>query len=163
MFFQMTLGGSESPNDQQRSHQGNSGMQAFHQNEAPIITNEILLRRIKNRERQRRYRERKRLEADMKNSHFIEHHLFCPAETPPNAVYETRVHSGRKWKKEARRLFFPTKLGNMDFEEELTVVKLAASEHKNESGRRDWKADARKKMEFEGGDALGLSVWSDIK
>ncbi|KAK8926253.1 hypothetical protein KSP39_PZI018942 [Platanthera zijinensis] len=160
MIFQMTLGGSELPNDPQRSHQGNGGMNVFHHSETLMITDEILLRRIKNRERQRRYRERKRLEADKKKSHLIEHRLFFPAETPPNAVYEKRVHSGRKWKKEARRVYFSTRLENMEFEEALTVAELATKEH---NGRRDWKADARKKMEFEGGEALGLSVWSDIK
>lgn len=68
---------------------------------------EVIARRIKNRERQRRYRARKRQEADMKRACAISQ----PSQpqvtetlvnnTPMEIV--TRVYSQRNWKKDARK------------------------------------------------------------
>ncbi|KAG0474769.1 hypothetical protein HPP92_014455 [Vanilla planifolia] len=53
------------------------------QDESQSIADEILARRIKNRDRQRRYR-RKRLEADMQRSCLMEGRVFWTAETISN-------------------------------------------------------------------------------
>ncbi|CAH1419966.1 unnamed protein product [Lactuca virosa] len=72
---------------------------------------EVIARRIKNRERQRRYRARKRQEADMKRASYIISQPSQPSQqqlpetlvnnTPMEIV--TRVYSQRNWKKDARR------------------------------------------------------------
>ncbi|CAN0842907.1 hypothetical protein LINGRAHAP2_LOCUS3712 [Linum grandiflorum] len=94
-----------------------------------------MTRRLKNRERQRRYRARKRLEAD-KGRSSVANIQSDPAKLDVgkghrSSKYETRVHCTRKWKKEARR----------------TSVHLAGDElgKKPSLGRRNWKAEARKK------------------
>ncbi|CAI9290650.1 unnamed protein product [Lactuca saligna] len=69
---------------------------------------EVIARRIKNRERQRRYRARKRQEADMKRASYI---ISQPSQPPvPETLVNntpmeivTRVYSQRNWKKDARR------------------------------------------------------------
>nr|XP_010919959.1 uncharacterized protein LOC105043928 [Elaeis guineensis] len=92
---------------------------------SPVVTDDIMTRRLKNRERQRRYRARKRLEADMKKSCLLGQHALVPSEAQSNRIfvnvnpyqfvlplgvqtngvtitYEARVYSGRKWKQDAR-------------------------------------------------------------
>lgn len=92
----------------------------------PVIADDMIARRLKNRERQRRYRARKRLEADMKKSCLLGQHALLPSEAQSNGhfinvnpsqfvlpleaqtngvavTYEARVYSGRKWKQDARR------------------------------------------------------------
>ncbi|XP_023750889.1 uncharacterized protein LOC111899260 [Lactuca sativa] len=72
---------------------------------------EVIARRIKNRERQRRYRARKRQEADMKRAPYIISQPSQPSqpEVPETLVNNTpmeivtRVYSQRNWKKDARR------------------------------------------------------------
>lgn len=71
---------------------------------------EVISRRIKNRERQRRYRARKRQEADMKRA-FVTSQPIQPLITEtqvnqdnnPPVDFVTRVYSQRNWKKDARR------------------------------------------------------------
>ncbi|PKA53270.1 hypothetical protein AXF42_Ash010000 [Apostasia shenzhenica] len=154
---------------------GDSCMSTLLESDAQRITNEILARRIKNRERQRRYRARKRLEADMQRSYLIEPRLSWPAEgiesygttfsldaSMISAAYEARVYSGRKWKKEARQAYFSERLGKLEFGQKSSEVELIAQYPSNPRGRRDWKADARSKMEMGAREhdrlALGLSV-----
>lgn len=91
-------------------------------------TDEIMARRLKNRERQRRYRARKRLEEDMKRSYMVQQCDWLPNEkqqqqqqqqlcgtstefgnqqvSRSNATVNSssdRVHCSRKWKKDARQ------------------------------------------------------------
>ncbi|CAL9081234.1 unnamed protein product [Musa textilis] len=47
----------------------------------PAVTDDIMARRLKNRERQRRYRARKRLESDMKRSCLLVQHTALENET----------------------------------------------------------------------------------
>lgn len=69
--------------------------------------NDIMTRRLKNRERQRRYRARKRLEAETKKSFVVEETPAVKVEQPPNGNYNnncmTRIYCKRDWKKDARR------------------------------------------------------------
>ncbi|XVF13622.1 hypothetical protein REPUB_Repub08aG0223500 [Reevesia pubescens] len=68
--------------------------------------NDIMARRLKNRERQRRYRARKRLEADMKKPHVLSQPTIPQVELQLNGILNigtTRVHCKRDWKKDARR------------------------------------------------------------
>jgi len=67
--------------------------------------NDITTRRLKNRERQRRYRARKRLEAETKKSFVIEETPSVTVEQPPNRNHNncmTRIYCKRDWKKDAR-------------------------------------------------------------
>ncbi|XP_028789239.1 uncharacterized protein LOC114758012 [Neltuma alba] len=68
---------------------------------------DILTRRLKNRERQRRYRARKRLEAETKKSSVARDITpITPQEEPQstgNHNLMTRVYCNRDWKKDARR------------------------------------------------------------
>ncbi|WOL19534.1 hypothetical protein Cni_G28332 [Canna indica] len=102
---------------------------------SPVVSDEILVRRRKNRERQRRYRERKRRESDLRRTCLLNQHQTSQSDallnlTPvntssSNAVcsfpYEARIYSGRNWKKDARET------------------------HIRSNGRRNWKAEARNK------------------
>ncbi|KAG5540116.1 hypothetical protein RHGRI_020371 [Rhododendron griersonianum] len=68
--------------------------------------NDIMARRLKNRERQRRYRERKRLEADMKKAPTINSSKPLLLEMHVNRIpnnFVTTVRRRRDWKKDARR------------------------------------------------------------
>lgn len=97
------------------------GSMVLHHDEkdASRSPDDILVRRLKNRERQRRYRARKRQEADLRKAssvdqstplHFPQMHtefLSVPLEveisvsgTAPD--YLTRIHCQRDWKKDAR-------------------------------------------------------------
>ncbi|XVF11041.1 hypothetical protein REPUB_Repub07fG0235300 [Reevesia pubescens] len=63
-------------------------------------------RRLKNRERQRRYRARKRLEADKQMSPVLSQPTIPQVELQLNGILNngmTRVHCKRDWKKDARR------------------------------------------------------------
>ncbi|XWS49565.1 hypothetical protein CRYUN_Cryun12cG0014000 [Craigia yunnanensis] len=68
--------------------------------------NDIMTRRLKNRERQRRYRARKRLEADMQKSHVRSQPTIPQVELQLNGILNNamaHVHCKRDWKKDARR------------------------------------------------------------
>lgn len=142
--------------------------------------NDIMMRRMKNRERQRRYRARKRLEADSMKSKIIEQPTTPVAELQPNGVvsnWTSRVHCRRDWKKDARQAHISKNsevsrnggtvtvpvpssesqtLGlSSGTKAELPVQRESQSEishdivnyatHRTVPGRRDWKAEARKK------------------
>ncbi|KMT11650.1 hypothetical protein BVRB_5g105900 [Beta vulgaris subsp. vulgaris] len=70
--------------------------------------NDVMYRRLKNRERQRRYRERKRLQTDVSNGHLANQSSQMQIVLlPTNGTAEqavTRVHCRRDWKKDARRV-----------------------------------------------------------
>ncbi|XP_027361414.1 uncharacterized protein LOC113869334 isoform X2 [Abrus precatorius] len=68
--------------------------------------NDILTRRLKNRERQRRYRARKRLEAETKKSFAVEETAAVKVELQPDGNHNSfmsRIYCKRDWKKDARR------------------------------------------------------------
>ncbi|XVF52356.1 hypothetical protein PTKIN_Ptkin05aG0012200 [Pterospermum kingtungense] len=68
--------------------------------------NDIMTRRLKNRERQRRYRARKRLEADKQKSHVRNEPTVPKVELQLDGILNNamaRVHCKRDWKKDARR------------------------------------------------------------
>ncbi|KAH0456381.1 hypothetical protein IEQ34_014288 [Dendrobium chrysotoxum] len=133
-------------------------------------TDEVLVRRIKNRERQRKYRARKRLEADMLRSYTTKQQMFWPTisasddtflsfksngstsplELQPDIVvspaYGYRLYSGKKWKKEARKVYFSTTVENPSFEQQPAQVESVIKNTINPSGRRNWKAEARHKI-----------------
>ncbi|XP_026662263.2 uncharacterized protein LOC103711765 [Phoenix dactylifera] len=143
-----------------------------------VVTDDIMTRRLKNRERQRRYRARKRLEADMKKSCL---HALLPSETQSNGIfinvnpyqfvlpleahsngdtftYEARVYSGRKWKQDARRahllqeLMDPSNVPSVPPPHLIKPPLEAGSNlecHTNPTGKRDWKADARNKVDVD--------------
>ncbi|KAI3453411.1 hypothetical protein Pfo_010074 [Paulownia fortunei] len=98
------------------------GSLVLHHDEKEAVgsPDDILVRRLKNRERQRRYRARKRHEADLKKASVVDqstplHYQQMPTEflsvpveveisvnlTSPDCL--TRVHCQRDWKKDARR------------------------------------------------------------
>ncbi|KAL7111235.1 hypothetical protein ACP275_05G075600 [Erythranthe tilingii] len=103
----------------------------LHQDEKEGVRNpdEILVRRLKNRERQRRYRARKRNQADLEKTsivvvdqstslhyqHMSTQLLPVPVQvdislnvTPPDSLI-TRVHCKRDWKKDARTVHIHNK------------------------------------------------------
>lgn len=85
-------------------------MESSDKNKGSESLNDIMYRRLKNRERQRRYRERKRLQADAGKSLAMSS-VSDPSQwqivpLPNNGMIEqvvTRVHCTRDWKKDARR------------------------------------------------------------
>ena len=137
---------------------------------------DITTRRLKNRERQRRYRARKRLEEEIKKSSVINQSTPPQVDLQQNVIHGpcmTRVHCKRDWKKDARKAHTSK---DQDVISNVTVTltsesqtpcstngikaetslkrechseishSLASSEtHRTIVGRRDWKADARKK------------------
>ena len=144
--------------------------------------NDIMTRRMKNRERQRRYRARKRLEADSMKSSIITQSSSPPlideqplavisnwSDQQPISIVENwsdRVHSRRDWKKDARSAHVlkdsevsssespslglsPASKAELPLGHEshpsasLDLVNNAL--HETTSGRRDWKAEARKR------------------
>lgn len=138
---------------------------------------DLLTRRLKNRERQRRYRARKRREAGTTNSFVVEQAAAVQVELQPNGNYNnfvTRIYCNRDWKKDARRAHI-MKHQEMnrfiDHSSTLTnvpVVTCLGIGNKSETmldrktqsgsssvvynetprtvlGRRDWKAEARRK------------------
>ncbi|KAL2901405.1 5-azacytidine-induced protein 2 [Bienertia sinuspersici] len=70
--------------------------------------NDVMYRRLKNRERQRRYRQRKRNQTDASNAHVTTQSSHMQiVSLPTNGTVEqfvTRVHCKRDWKKDARRV-----------------------------------------------------------
>lgn len=140
--------------------------------------NDAITRRLKNRDRQRRYRERKRLEAHSKKASSINSSTQLQVEKQLNGNLTngttTRVHCKRNWKKDARMAhklkgqavvishgpdISASTLANESGAPHLPVgmtaeplleSKLPSSSDNHETtstrhGRRDWKADARKK------------------
>ncbi|KAI9125027.1 hypothetical protein K1719_003643 [Acacia pycnantha] len=97
---------------------------------------DILTRRLKNRERQRRYRARKRLEAETKKPSVVRD--ITPITTPEepqsngNHNFMTRVYCNRDWKKDARwaaqalKLEVLTPNGSIDHISKLTGESEAA-------------------------------------
>lgn len=154
-------------------------MKPIDQRERTRGRNDILTRRLKNRERQRRYRARKRLEAELKNSSIIKPSTSPDVEVQFNETvsnYTPRVHCKRNWKKDARRahvsknpevtanayavptlmstsvsqtVFMSGTTAEPKFESEtyseVSVDQNNCEMNRPKLGRRDWKADARKK------------------
>ncbi|KAM6557508.1 hypothetical protein CsatB_004527 [Cannabis sativa] len=155
--------------------------------------NDIVMRRMKNRERQRRYRARKRLEEDLKKSSMpssiIEQSIIVhqrstsptlpvvEPEPQSNVVvsnYSARVLCRRNWKKDARRAHSCKDLQVYPNDNLVTAPVLSSNSQISElssqrvsrpdmshgvvshattptmqrtgSGRRDWKAEARRKQ-----------------
>ncbi|OVA01244.1 hypothetical protein BVC80_1653g7 [Macleaya cordata] len=84
-------------------------MKPLDQREANRSHEEILARRVKNRERQRRYRARKRLEADMKKAYHVNQSItpfLLEAQIQTGFIDKcvNRVPCHRDWKKDARRV-----------------------------------------------------------
>lgn len=154
-------------------------MKPIDQRERTRGRNDILTRRLKNRERQRRYRARKRLEAELKNSSIIKPSTLPKVEVQFNGTvgnYTSRVYCKRNWKKDARRAHVsndpevttnacaaPTLMSTSESQtvflsgttaepifdsetfSEVSVDQSNSEMHRPKLGRRDWKADARKK------------------
>lgn len=128
---------------------------------------DIMTRRLKNRERQRRYRERKRLESAMKKACTINNSkplllLEMHVNGNPDKVVTT-IRRRRDWKKDARRAHAvkeqEVKLNNVVVagftsanESQLALLPSGSeanqqieSERRFTPVRRHWKADARNK------------------
>ncbi|XP_010461108.1 PREDICTED: uncharacterized protein LOC104741880 isoform X2 [Camelina sativa] len=122
--------------------------------EGLIDKDEVMIRRMKNRERQRRYRARKRMreEAGIDGSLSFETMGQLEEEEeeeeeelefngPSGGCYVDnfvrRVYCDRDWKKEARRAHL---IVNKAQDGSCELVKRKIRRH-----QRDWKADARKK------------------
>lgn len=121
--------------------------------EASRSPDDILVRRLKNRERQRRYRARKRQEADLRKAsgvdqsslHFQQKHtgfLSVPLEveisvsgTPPD--YLTRIHCQRDWKKDARSAHMHKKQQTCSLENGGTVISAENSATFVDGGHQD--------------------------
>lgn len=112
--------------------------------EASRSPDDILVRRLKNRERQRRYRARKRQEADLRKAssvdqstplHYQQMHtdfLCVPLEveisvsgTVPD--YLTRIHCQRDWKKDARTAHIHKKQETCPWNNGGTVIAAGSS------------------------------------
>lgn len=142
------------------------------------IDNDIMTRRLKNRERQRRYRARKRLEEEIKKASTVKQPTQTGTYFQPNGIANnplTRVHCTRNWKKDARSVHVSRGLeascnsSNMaartsTSESQMQCLpsnpepqletqshleppaeQLISQTAKKVLGRRNWKADARKK------------------
>ncbi|KAJ9135051.1 hypothetical protein P3X46_032272 [Hevea brasiliensis] len=153
-------------------------MKSLEKKERLRSRNDIMTRRLKNRERQRRYRARKRLEADMKKSSVTNHSTTPQGDLEINENhnnYITRVHCKRNWKKDARRAHACKNLPEVPSAAVVSgltlstesqtqsaleaaiepplerkshsenLLSLQSSETKTNLGRRDWKAEARRK------------------
>ena len=87
--------------------QDSSMMKSVDQRARSKGRNDIMTQRLKNRERQRRYRARKRLEAETKKSFVVEETPAVQVELQPNRNpnnnFVTRIYCKRDWKKDARR------------------------------------------------------------
>lgn len=86
--------------------QDNFVVKPLDSNERSRSRSDIMTRRLKNRERQRRYRARKRLEADTKKAYVMSQLATPQVEPEPNGNhnnYITRMPCKRNWKKDARR------------------------------------------------------------
>ncbi|GER35444.1 6-carboxy-5,8-tetrahydropterin synthase [Striga asiatica] len=135
---------------------------------------DILVRRLKNRERQRRYRARKRHQADLiktsidnQSSPHI-HYQPIPSEfisvpveveSPEGSSspdHLTRVHCQRDWKKDARNAHMHKKQesGSIDKadlpSDNLSTVPVDDdARNRVQPSRRHWKAEARNKKNLE--------------
>ncbi|KGN60386.1 hypothetical protein Csa_000782 [Cucumis sativus] len=143
------------------------------------IDNDIMTRRLKNRERQRRYRARKRLEEEIKKASTAKQPIQTGTYFQPNGIANnplTRVHCSRNWKKEARSANISRGVEEGSCNSSNMAAKTSTSESqlqcvpsnvdpqletpshsktpaeqlvsetaKKVFGRRNWKADARKK------------------
>ncbi|XP_039015791.1 uncharacterized protein LOC120146233 isoform X2 [Hibiscus syriacus] len=149
-------------------------------NTNPESYNGIMTRRLKNRERQRRYRARKRLEADKQKSNVISQPTIPKMELQLNGTLNNGTacvyYCKRDWKKDARRahIFKGQDTLNASIQSTLKTtvesqisclspgvrdegsagrecnLENSGSLHNSETrnpklGRRDWKAEARKK------------------
>ncbi|KAF5199615.1 hypothetical protein FRX31_010799 [Thalictrum thalictroides] len=142
----------------------------------------IMARRLKNRERQRRYRARRRHEADLKKAQLVQNSTLLTLDLQTNEITinpVNRVHCQRKWKNDARRANASKEPGFksteplslvLDFarehltqispsevkveqpaeskpQSEISVVLNDCETNKNTHARRDWKEDARNKID----------------
>lgn len=120
------------------------------------LSNDVMARRLKNRERQRRYRARKRLEADMKKSSVLNHSTTPQGDLQPNGSLSNgvgRVYCKRDWKKDARRA---TKSRDQEcalngFVKPFTLTTKSQSIFPSEN-----KAVAQAPVEWESGPSLSL-------
>uniref|UniRef100_A0A2P2P0T8 BZIP domain-containing protein n=1 Tax=Rhizophora mucronata TaxID=61149 RepID=A0A2P2P0T8_RHIMU len=81
-------------------------MVPYDQKEHSRSRTDIMTRRLKNRERQRRYRARKRLEAEMKRTPAINQSAAAQIVMEMNVVHNSPAaytYCTRDWKKDARR------------------------------------------------------------
>ncbi|XP_068636290.1 uncharacterized protein [Aristolochia californica] len=122
---------------------------------------ELMARRQKNRERQRRYRARKRLEADTKNAFLGSQQISSQTMEGlgPVSVSNALVYCSRDWKKDARMAHQSCKPPSLLHEPAVEGEPPSTSEvhcatadasciEVNEAiapNRRDWKAEARNK------------------
>nr|DAD24052.1 TPA_asm: hypothetical protein HUJ06_025515 [Nelumbo nucifera] len=86
--------------------QDNNVTELPNQSEQSRFDNDLMARRLKNRERQRRYRARKRLEADKKKASLINQSTMIQEHSQLDgsiSKFVTRVRRERDWKKDARR------------------------------------------------------------
>ncbi|KAM7256009.1 hypothetical protein ACFE04_011750 [Oxalis oulophora] len=140
---------------------------------------DIAIRRMKNRERQRRYRAKKRLEAENRKSAIIRQSNFSQAALQPDSktlstfsqelqsnsnlnAFVTRILCTRKWKKDARNAHKldghrESRAGctglesmlEMKIEHENPSSPITCVTTKTVLARRDWKSDARNKMNWQ--------------
>lgn len=147
----------------------NSQMATLSERDCHRLNEELMARRLKNRERQRRYRAKKRLEADMKKSYLmqqqqtawpVEPQSYLIADTSENSGASTPsdqaqtdgannscltcIYSGRKWKKDAR-LARPYE--TVDSLSAKLLPEASPEYPASANVRRDWKADARNKID----------------
>lgn len=146
----------------------NSHMATLSEGGSRGLNVELMARRLKNRERQRRYRAKKRFEADMKKSYMMQQQqMMWPVEPQSHMIVDTsessealvpaetqasdastcsvtRVYSGRKWKEEAR-LARPSEAAGSLPARLLPEVDTDPECPASANIRRDWKADARRK------------------
>ncbi|KAJ8754334.1 hypothetical protein K2173_002785 [Erythroxylum novogranatense] len=94
---EMELGQNMNATERQESLQ----VKAFEQQERSRSRNDVMIRRLKNRERQRRYRARKRLEAEMNSTYVSD--AVAMEKDGNDYNFVTLVHRKRNWKKDARR------------------------------------------------------------
>ncbi|XP_043694897.1 uncharacterized protein LOC122645639 isoform X2 [Telopea speciosissima] len=86
--------------------QGGYVINPLDQRQHLIGLNDIMARRLKNRERQRRYRARKRLEADMSSPYLLSQSTSLQLESQLKGGMNkcmTRIHCPRDWKQDARK------------------------------------------------------------
>ncbi|XP_038886879.1 uncharacterized protein LOC120077088 [Benincasa hispida] len=154
-------------------------MKLMNQEKDNRINNDIMTRRLKNRERQRRYRARKRLEEEIRKASTIKQPIQTGTYFQPNGFKNnplSRVHCSRNWKKEARSANISRGLEEASCNSSNMAARTSTSESqlqcipsnvdpqletpshsepptewlisetaKKVLGRRNWKADARKK------------------
>lgn len=129
----------------------NGGMQyglSIDEKDGLIDKDEVMIRRMKNRERQRRYRARKRMREEAGIDESLSFETMGQQEEEEELEFDgpssgyvdnfvRRVYCDRDWKKEARRAHL---IMNKAQDGSCESVKRKVRRH-----RRDWKAEARKK------------------